>query len=206
LTGPASSPDVEEFVRGKGLPVTDVVFGKDGAMYFTIGGRATQAGLYRVSWAGPPVEAPTPAPLAGKTASDDRFARFQARIALESAPDRSWVAKVLAETNPRSAITGLLALARTGTKEDQKPLLDALGKLKVDAADEERCSDWLRALEVTLARQGRPDADSCRSVDRKALRRLSRWNLRSEPRIGPGAGLPWRPGRGGEVAGPHGAQ
>src|SRR5262249_9936325 len=38
LTGPASGDDVEEFVRGKGLPVTDVEFGKDGAMYFTIGG------------------------------------------------------------------------------------------------------------------------------------------------------------------------
>lgn len=52
LTGPAKSDDVEEFVRGKGLPVTDVEFGQDGAMYFTIGGRGTQAGLYRVSWAG----------------------------------------------------------------------------------------------------------------------------------------------------------
>jgi putative heme-binding domain-containing protein len=52
LTGPAKSDDVEEFVRGKGLPVTDVEFGKDGAMYFTIGGRGTQAGLYRVSSTG----------------------------------------------------------------------------------------------------------------------------------------------------------
>jgi putative heme-binding domain-containing protein len=52
LIGPASSPDVEEFTRGKGLPVTDLEFGKDGAMYFTIGGRGTQAGLYRVSYVG----------------------------------------------------------------------------------------------------------------------------------------------------------
>ncbi|MEQ1859942.1 MAG: hypothetical protein ABMA13_08400 [Chthoniobacteraceae bacterium] len=27
LTGPATSDDVEEFVRGKGLPVTDLEFG-----------------------------------------------------------------------------------------------------------------------------------------------------------------------------------
>jgi putative heme-binding domain-containing protein len=39
----------EDFVKGKGLPVTDLEFGKDGAMYFTVGGRGTQAGLYRVS-------------------------------------------------------------------------------------------------------------------------------------------------------------
>jgi putative heme-binding domain-containing protein len=39
----------EDFLKGKGLPVTDLEFGKDGAMYFTVGGRGTQAGLYRVS-------------------------------------------------------------------------------------------------------------------------------------------------------------
>src|SRR5690606_34971431 len=42
LTGPAKSEEVEEFVRGKGLPVTDLEFGHDGAMYFTVGGRGTQ--------------------------------------------------------------------------------------------------------------------------------------------------------------------
>jgi putative heme-binding domain-containing protein len=41
-----------EFVKGKGLPVTDLEFGNDGAMYFTVGGRGTQGGLYRVTWVG----------------------------------------------------------------------------------------------------------------------------------------------------------
>jgi putative heme-binding domain-containing protein len=35
--------------------LTDVEFGKDGAMYLTIGGRGTQAALYRVRWTGGPV-------------------------------------------------------------------------------------------------------------------------------------------------------
>jgi len=52
LTTPAKSGDVEEFLRGKGMPVTALQFGKDGAMYFTTGGRGTQAGLYRVSYVG----------------------------------------------------------------------------------------------------------------------------------------------------------
>jgi putative heme-binding domain-containing protein len=52
LTTPANSDDVEEFLRGKGMPVTALQFGKDGAMYFTTGGRGTQAGLYRVSYVG----------------------------------------------------------------------------------------------------------------------------------------------------------
>jgi putative heme-binding domain-containing protein len=54
LTTPANSDDVEEFLRGKGMPVTALQFGKDGAMYFTTGGRGTQAGLYRVSYSGSP--------------------------------------------------------------------------------------------------------------------------------------------------------
>ena len=49
---PNASEDVEVFVSGKALPVTALVFGKDGAMYFTVGGRGTQAGLYRVSYVG----------------------------------------------------------------------------------------------------------------------------------------------------------
>ncbi|EDY21722.1 heme-binding protein [Chthoniobacter flavus Ellin428] len=52
LTGPARSEDVEEFLKGKAMPVTALEFGKDGAMYFTTGGRNTQAGLYRVSYVG----------------------------------------------------------------------------------------------------------------------------------------------------------
>ena len=46
-------PTLEEFVTGTPLPLTDVVINpKDGAMYFTIGGRKTQSGLYRVTYVG----------------------------------------------------------------------------------------------------------------------------------------------------------
>ncbi len=42
----------ENFVKGKPLNVTDLEFGKDGAMYFITGGRGTQSGLYRVTYVG----------------------------------------------------------------------------------------------------------------------------------------------------------
>lgn len=42
----------EDFLKGKGMPVADLEFGPDGAMYFVVGGRGTQAGLYRVSYVG----------------------------------------------------------------------------------------------------------------------------------------------------------
>lgn len=43
----------EEFVTGAPLPLTDIaVSEKDGAMYFTTGGRRVQSGLYRVTYTG----------------------------------------------------------------------------------------------------------------------------------------------------------
>ena len=48
--GASYSGHYEEFLKGKPLNVTDIDFGKDGAMYFITGGRGTQSGLYRVSY------------------------------------------------------------------------------------------------------------------------------------------------------------
>ena len=43
----------EEFLSGTPLPLTDAIIRKeDGAMYFTIGGRRVQSGLYRVTYVG----------------------------------------------------------------------------------------------------------------------------------------------------------
>src|SRR5258708_2650028 len=50
----------ETFLKGKPLNVTDVDFGREGAMYFTPGGRAKQPGLYRVSYVGPKQPADEP--------------------------------------------------------------------------------------------------------------------------------------------------
>ena len=44
--------DVEVFLSGKGMPVTDLEFLRDGSMVFTVGGRGTAAALYRVSYQG----------------------------------------------------------------------------------------------------------------------------------------------------------
>jgi putative heme-binding domain-containing protein len=65
------------------LPLTDVEFGQDGAMYFITGGRATQSGLYRVSYAGPR-ETPTN-PSTSSEGEIAREARAQRR-ALEFIP------------------------------------------------------------------------------------------------------------------------
>ncbi len=51
----------EEFVARTPLPLTDAVVGKDGALYFTVGGRGTQSELYRVVYTGDESTAPVDA-------------------------------------------------------------------------------------------------------------------------------------------------
>ncbi len=60
--GSTYSGKSEVFLQGRPLNVTSLDFGPDGAMYFVTGGRRTQSGLYRVTWAGelPPPEVNPP--------------------------------------------------------------------------------------------------------------------------------------------------
>lgn len=51
-SGSGYTATAEEFMSASPLPVTDLVVGKDGAMYVSIGGRKVQSGLYRVTYAG----------------------------------------------------------------------------------------------------------------------------------------------------------
>ena len=51
--GASYTADVEEFLSGQPLPLTDVVINPhDGAMYFAVGGRGAQSALYRVTYLG----------------------------------------------------------------------------------------------------------------------------------------------------------
>src|SRR4051794_24981862 len=59
--GSSYTAEVEEFLSGQPLPVTDVVINpKDGAMYLAVGGRGAQSALYRVTYAGGATDTPTP--------------------------------------------------------------------------------------------------------------------------------------------------
>ena len=170
------------------LNVTDLEFGKDGAMYFLTGGRGTQSGLYRVTYTKPipaagnekfPSAAAVEArkrrrelekfqgrqdPKAVESAwphlnSPDRWIRYAARIAIESQPVSEWKDRALNESNANAGLTALLALARLGGKESQSELLKAIGKWALDTLSEDQKLEKLRVIEVSLARQGRPSDD-----------------------------------------------
>ena len=60
--GSSYTGSFETFVAGKPLAVTSLEFGRDGAMYFVIGGWKLQSGLYRVRYDGPRVAEPIVGP------------------------------------------------------------------------------------------------------------------------------------------------
>jgi len=138
--GASYKGDFEEFVTGTPLALTDLVINPvDGAMYFAVGGRRTQSGLYRVTYTGEqPVAVASsvdqdtakaralrhklealhrPDKKAVDTAwpylsNPDRFIRWAARVAVEHQPADQWRSRALEEKNPQALITAILALAR----------------------------------------------------------------------------------------------
>ena len=114
-SGSTYTADFEEFIAGQPLPLTDLTVGNDGALYFAVGGRRVQSGLYRVTYTGDESTAPvkhspnkalanrhslekfhlTKSPNAVNIVwehldSKDRAMRFAARTAIEKQPVDSW--------------------------------------------------------------------------------------------------------------------
>lgn len=139
-SGSSYTATKEEFVTGAPLPITDaIIHPQDGAMYFTIGGRRVQSGLYRVTYVGDESTDPAPTVSSQNKARDlrhsleayhgkqdpgaiaaawphlsnsDRFIRFAARTAVEHQPTETWADKALGEPDPAKQVEALLALAR----------------------------------------------------------------------------------------------
>ena len=182
--GASYSADFEEFITGRPLPLTDIlIHPNDGAMYFTIGGRRVQSGLYRVTYAGSEKagdnlgKAPDKLAVVRKNleafhgrqdpralvkawpflGDADRYLRFAARIAVESQPVETWQERVLTEKDPVAAINGAIALARHGDKALQGKLLAMLDKLNWNGLSEKRRVDLVRAYSLAFIRMGKPD-------------------------------------------------
>lgn len=140
--GATYSGRFEIFAEGRPLPVTDLVVNPhDGNMYFTIGGRRTQSGLYRIRYTGS--EPTTPAPNVVNEAaakardlrhkleafhgkadpkavefawphlnSGDRSIRYAARVAIEWQPIDTWAAKAFHETRTNAVLQLCVAMSR----------------------------------------------------------------------------------------------
>ncbi len=199
--GATYSADFEEFISAQPLPLTDIcVHPGDGALYFTIGGRRTQSGLYRVTYTGTESTASivqeetakgrehrnlrrrleafhgTVDPVAVEVAwpylkHEDRNIRYAARVAIESQPITAWKHLALAEKDPTASLQGTMALIRCGQANQKAEALINLVKWKWDDLSRNQHLIWTRTIGLFLARMGGFEKDSDR---KKLLRRLTK--------------------------------
>ncbi len=183
--GASYSAHFEEFVSAQPLPVTDLEISPvDGAMYFAIGGRRVQSGVYRVTYTGAESTSSSEAsarervlrdhrrsleafhgredPKAVETAwpnlgHEDRFVRYAARIAIEHQPVGEWRDNALTEKDPRAKLTALMALARHGDAGLKPKLVEALAKIDWAGLDAQGRQDLVRTYCLVFTRMGEAD-------------------------------------------------
>lgn len=173
----------EKFCSAPALPVTDLVINPtDGAMYFLIGGRRSQSGLYRVSYVGEESTTPAPYPptvpsvavrqtlesfhapgakmdldyVWDKLGDDDRMIRYAARTALELQPLKSWAHRAFQETDPQRTLESLTAVARLGSEGHQADVVVGLSKLDWNSLSSDQRLHLIRAYGLALCRLGDP--------------------------------------------------
>ncbi|MCA9246894.1 MAG: c-type cytochrome [Planctomycetales bacterium] len=184
-SGASYTGEKQEFVARAALPLTDVEIGPDGAMYFTVGGRGTQSALYRVTYVGKESTAADDGkdavgadlralrhkleafhgqadpksldliwPALGH---EDRSVRYAARVALEFQDGQLWHAKAIAERDPQTSITALVALARQGHADQLSGVLAALERIDYGKLPRQQRLELLRCYSLAFIRLGRPD-------------------------------------------------
>ncbi len=183
--GASYTATAEQFCAAPALPVTDLVINPvDGAMYFLIGGRRSQSGLYRITYTGSestaPVSYPGPGEFVGlrrqleafhvpgaqadmdliwnSLTHQDRFIRYAARVALEHQPFSSWSERVKSASDPQVILETVMALARCGEKSDQPAAVAALGRLDWDSLSDEQKLHLLRDYGLVMIRLGNSEA------------------------------------------------
>ena len=176
--------DVEEFLSGVPLPLTDGLIGPDGALYFATGGRRLDSYLIRVSYTGSDDTAPptttSRAPIQQKLrrtletfhlhqnpqalnvawphlSHGDRFVRYAARVAVEHQPVETWQDRVFAEPDPVRRLYAVIALTRQGSKAERDPAFRALLSIDEAGLSAAQQLDLLRAYGLVTIRLGMPE-------------------------------------------------
>ncbi|MDP4720105.1 MAG: c-type cytochrome [Akkermansiaceae bacterium] len=176
----------EEFLAGAGLPLTDGLIGRDGAMYFATGGRRGESNLWRVVYVGDESTEPVKYYGLGSGArdklaegvinpegldvdfaiemlgSEDRTLRYLARAALERQPDSQWVGEWIGRHNNSWAkITGAMACIRLDAEKYDTITADILARLASDweMLSKEQKINWLRVCGLIAARRGGANGD-----------------------------------------------
>lgn len=185
--GASYKAKAEEFISGAPLPLTDGMIGPDGALYFLTGGRRLESHLYRVYYDENKAPNTQLAASGSNDAIElrktrqaleeyhfrqdpkavdfawpylkhsDRFIRYAARLAIENQPVSQWSEKALAEKDPQSLTHAMIALARRGDGSQKQRIFSAFSGVDFRQLSAAQQIDFLRAIELTLLRSGKPD-------------------------------------------------
>ena len=176
----------EVFCSAPALQVADIIVNRqDQSLYFVIGGRRTQSGLYRVTYTGTESTAPAAKTELKESAQlrreleslhsqrgdavidqawehlnhEDRFCRYAARIAIEHQDVQKWAQRALTEPMAHARTNAILALARCASAQPQlrQSMLDSLDQVPWDKVSNAQRIDLLRAYGLVLIRQGMDD-------------------------------------------------
>ncbi|MCA9053380.1 MAG: c-type cytochrome [Planctomycetaceae bacterium] len=186
--GATYTGEAEKFLTAQPLPVTDMVVHPDGALYFAIGGRETQSGLYRVTYLGD--ESTDAAPVVADAGAElrdlrhqlealqrepegadldfiwkhlghaDRAIRFAARTALEHQPVVKWRTRAVEEKDPAATVQAIIALARHGNATNHADAVHALNRVDWNSLTAEQQLDLIRAYNLVFIRLGRGNETS----------------------------------------------
>lgn len=174
----------EEFLSGTPLPLTDMIAGNDGNLYFATGGRGLDSHLYRLRYTGSEETAATQVDTTGTAARNlrkqletfhtavssegttlawehlnhtDRFIRYASRLVLEHQPVTTWLDQYTNETDYRKIIEASIALSHQGEPKLQNLVLKKLQGIPISSLDAEMQLDLLRTYSLNFIRMGMPN-------------------------------------------------
>lgn len=193
--GSTYTGDKEEFLSGTPLPLTDMIAGSDGNLYFATGGRRLQSHLYRLSYKGNDLgEAKL---IKNEAATDlralrqsiekfhtekstagialawdnlghsDRFIRYAARIALEHQPTNQWELRFFRATNTDKIIQAGIGLARQANKGMQDKILNKLLTIDWTNLSNQQKLDLIRTYNLVGIRMGMPSESNRQAIIQK---------------------------------------
>jgi len=184
--GSSYTADREEFLSGTPLPLTDMIAGNDGNMYFATGGRRLDSHLYRLRYTGADTQdaeitqdqdAASLRSLrhrmeqfhnSGQSMEavsaaweqlnhEDRYIRYAARLVLEHQPVSLWQDRFFEEKDITKIIEAGIALARSNNKELQGRILNKLNQLRLEQLSDHQRISLLRNYALLFIRQGEPN-------------------------------------------------
>lgn len=157
----------EEFVSRTPLPLTDCTVGKDGALYFTIGGRGAQSELFRVTYVGSDDTSPidlkkwdtSPGAASAVAARERRRQIEELHVGYRDKIDVEKLVRQLGSAERFEAYAARIALERRPLTEWQDLVFTAAGKVANEKNATERAvlTNLVSHGCLGLARQGEPE-------------------------------------------------